>query len=87
MFVDNPHVVEWVRWVFKQPHGVKVTGMSELVRITTPPPGHDAIDLTVVDRREPEIAWLESDKLRWAVLAYVAIVAIGSLVRIISLIA
>jgi serine/threonine protein kinase len=87
-YVDNRHVIDWVNWVFTQKPGTEASGISKLAAMTRPPPGA-LPDVTVVDRPEehyPQLAWLESDKVVWAVLAYLAIACIGSLWQIISLI-
>jgi serine/threonine-protein kinase len=84
--VSNAHVIEWVNWVFTQKPGDEASGVGHLLKISQPPPAQASIDQTIVDRpREPELAWLESDKVVWFVLAYCGIVAIGSLWRIVSL--
>jgi serine/threonine-protein kinase len=86
MQVDNHHVIEWVNWVFTLKPGAKVTGLSQLVKITTPPPG-EIPDVTAVDvPKEPEVRWLQSDKLVWGVAAFLALVVIVTLIRIIALI-
>jgi hypothetical protein len=82
--VSNAHVIEWVDWLFTQKPGDEASGLSKLAAMTSQSP--QPTDLTVVDvPREPQLTWLESDKLLWVVLAYTGIVAVGTVWRIVAL--
>jgi len=40
--VDNPHVIDWVNWVFTQKPGTEASGVSKLISLTTPAPIDEA---------------------------------------------